>query len=163
METTEQTFALSIKQQEMFTHSDDYDTLRMFLIGEMNRFIIEFPRCTDLLFHKMKIKKRVVKHINDNMGIEKKRLRRLKEPYLSVPCIGILWEGGNRMTIVDGNHRIVKLDKQNKSFVNVVVFKYPFWENFLLPDDTVQAMAEKEDLINRESGLIEWEQERLSA
>lgn len=33
METTEQTFALSVKQQETFTHSDDDDTLRMFLIG----------------------------------------------------------------------------------------------------------------------------------
>lgn len=129
----------------------------------MNRFIIECPLCTELLFHKMKIEKRVVKHINDNMGIEKKRLRRLKEPYLSAPCIGILWEGGNRMTIVDGNHRIVKLDKQNKDFVNVVVFKYPFWENFLLPGSIVQALAEKEDLINRDSGLIQWEQERRRA
>lgn len=159
METTEQTFALSIKQQEMFTHSDD-GTLRMFYVGEMNRFITEYPRCTELLFYKMKIEKRVVKHINDNMGIEKKRLRRLKAPYLSAPCIGILWEGSNTMTIVDGNHRIVKLDKQNKSFVNVVVFKYPFWENFLLPDDIVQAMAKKEDLINRDSRLIEWEREK---
>lgn len=153
-------FELRLEKQEMFTHLDDDDVLRVFCIGEMNRFVKEHPKCTDLLYSKVPIDEGLIGHIQENMEIEEKRVRRMKKPYLVQPCLGIIW-GGDRpseeITVVDGNHRIVKLWQKGKRFANVVVFKRPFWENFLVPDHLAQEMNEEADLLTRDSGILEWE------
>ena len=157
-------FELSFEPQETFTHSDDEGKLRTFLIGNMQRFVREHSNCVDLVAKRMKIEKSVVRHIRKNMGIEKDRLKRLKNPYLSIPGIGILWPNpqgkDHEMTVVDGNHRIIRRDRLGLRYINMFVFKHPFWENFILPDDVQKKVMEGKDLLNDPSGMIEFETKR---
>lgn len=98
------------------------------------------------------IEDRNVQYIRKNMGIEQERIDRLCLPYTEMPMIGILWPEGE-LTVIDGNHRFIKLHEAGVAHAKCYIFTYPFWENLLidLPNDRA--------LLDGKSGLIEREKE----
>lgn len=146
--------------QEVFSHKDDDGILRVFLVGTMLSFIEDYPQCADILHVNAPIDPNYVQWAKKNMGIEQPRLDRLQGPYLSKPCIGIFWPD-NKMTIVDGNHRIVKRYESGFDKVNLIIFKYPLWENFILAPEEVQNFLKiKPDPLGGDSGVLEFEKKQ---
>lgn len=141
--------------QETFTHKDDDGVFRTFLCGTMKRVAAQYgARCPDIMPVTLPIEAGAVEHIRKNMGIEQNRLDRLVSPYLHTPLIGILWPPDNKITtIIDGNHRIVKLHDTGENSIRMYVFRHPFWEKFLLPIPDDKA----EQRLTLPSGVIEFE------
>lgn len=108
-------------------------------------FARDYPTCTDLRPAKAPINADIESYLRKDAGIEEHRVERLVEPYASIPIIGILWDDGTTL-IVDGNHRIVRAYGDGKKELNCILFKHPFWENFLLPDDVSRKLVESEAL-----------------
>lgn len=50
--------------------------------------------------------------------------------------------------LIYGNHRIVRAYEDGKKELNCILFKSPFWENFLLPDDVSRKLVESGALHN---------------
>lgn len=144
--------------QETFTHiaGDGDGKTRTFLIGTMINFIsIAGPKCRDLEFILAPIDKKLADYMRSNHGVEDDRLERLDDPYLSAPIIGIRWPD-DEVTIIDGAHRVVKNVWQGKSQIKMVIFKYPFWEQFLLPDHVAEKLV-ADGIMKRRSGVLEHE------
>lgn len=137
---------------EVFTHKDDDGTMRTFMTGVMARFCDQYgTNCDKILPAQLPMDKGHINFIREKAGIERARIDRLCEPYLSKPVIGILWEDNKTLTITDGNHRIVKLYEMGKNNFNAFMFKYEFWPQFLLPH------ALGEEALTKPSGMIEKE------
>ena len=120
--------------QQVFTHLDDDGTSRTFLVETMLDFVRDYPTCTDLIGGKAPIDADIAGYLRKNAGIEQRRVKRMVEPYASFPILGVLWKEGTTL-IVDGNHRIVRAYEDGKKELNCILFKPPFWENFLLPEE----------------------------
>lgn len=140
-------------QDEVFTHKDDDGTFRTFLTGAMARFAIKYPKAPGLRHAALPIQPYYVAHVRKNMGIEQDRLDRLAEPHLSIPLIGITWDD-EKLTIVDGNHRLVKLHEVKRQVFHCHIFAPPLWSQFLLP------YSRGEEALTQRSGVIEHEQRR---
>jgi hypothetical protein len=121
----------------------------------MTHFAKDYPRCVDLIHVLAPIDQDLVDYLHKNAGIERARVDRLEDPYLLEPVIGILWADGTT-TIIDGNHRIVKNFERGHMHVRAVLFKYPFWETFLIPEHISDKLVEGGCLTN-ESNIIEKE------
>lgn len=80
--------------------------------------------------------------IRENRGIERWKLDRLKEPYLSRPLV-LVKEADGTHTTVDGNHRFVKLVELGKDRTAAYIFPFGTWEQFLIEDmpDAVKLIA----------------------
>lgn len=133
--------------QQVFTHLDDDGTARTFLVETMLDFVQKYPTCVDLIGGKAPINFEIADYLRRKAGIEQHRVDRLVEPYASIPIIGILWPEGTTL-IVDGNHRIVRAYEDGKTELNTVLFKAPFWENFMLPNDASRKLVESGALHN---------------
>lgn len=127
--------------QQVFTHLDDDGTSRTFLVETMLDFVKNYPTCADLVAGKAPIDSDIANYLRKNAGIEKHRIDRLVEPYSSIPIIGILWPEGTTL-IVDGNHRIVRAYEDGKKELNCILFKFPFWQNFMIPDYLSKKLVE---------------------
>lgn len=140
-------------KEEVFTHRDDDGTFRHFPVGEMLRVAQKFAgRCDDIICTLIKLENRNIQHIKNNMGIEQARIDRLIDPFLHYPLLGILWPPeNNTLTLIDGNHRAVKLHSMGEIEYRCFAFKHPFWEQFLLP------LADKENLLRCDSGFAQYE------
>lgn len=139
---------------QVFTHSDDAGVKRTFYTSAMGRIAAKYGgRCDQIIGVRLPIDAETVQRINLQMGVERARVDRLVEPYLSMPVIGIQWpermhKGKKVCTIVDGNHRIVKLSELGVAHYNCFVFTHPFWEDFLAP--TVQEIPIYSGIIESE-------------
>lgn len=142
-------------RQECFTHKDDNGTVRTFPIQTMREFVNDYPSCADLIHTRIPIDPKTVQFIKEKMGIEQDRLDRLVDPYLHQPAIGILWECGRITTIIDGNHRMVKLHELGETKIRIHLFQRPLWEHFILPVDVGA------DVFTRRSNMIEFERGEL--
>ncbi len=140
-------------RQQVFTHKDDDGAMRTFLVGTMNEFASKYGHvCEDVIGAMVPITSNVIFHIKERMGIEQARLDRLCSPHLEQPLIGILWPPDNKvMTIVDGNHRAIRLWEKGEQTMKIWCFKYPFWEQFLLKREV------SEEVLTGYSGIIEHE------
>jgi hypothetical protein len=147
-------FEVKIPQQ-IFTHLDNDGVARTFLVETMQEFYKKYPNCSELIFAMAPVDQKLSDYLRARQGIEQPRVDRLVEPWLSEPVIGILWEDGET-TIIDGNHRIVKSVEVGRSHVRAVLFKHPFWEQFLLPEDITKRAIEAGCLTN-DSNIIEKE------
>lgn len=122
---------------QIFTHTDDDGVKRTFFTSAMQRVAAKYGgRCEQIIAGIMPMNDETVHRIKTQIGVEQARVDRLVEPYLSMPVIGIQWPGklvGGKsvVTIVDGNHRIVKLAQLGRPHYNCFVFTHPFWEEFL--------------------------------
>lgn len=140
------------QKEEIFTHKDDDGTIRHFPSGAMNRIALEYAGKTDQISCVViPLCDKVADHIRKNMGIEQSRIDRLVPPYIDMPIIGILWEDDKSLTIIDGNHRYLKLIEMGRKEIRVFAFKQELWEQMLLP------LAIGEDALHRPSGVIEYD------
>lgn len=147
-------------KEQVFTHKDDDGKLRTFPTQYMNEIAQEYGgHCDDIIMAELPVYKHVADHIRAKMGIEQPRLDRLVSPWLEKPLIGIFWQDNKTMTIVDGNHRMVKLYETGAKTMRVYIFKYPFWEQLLLP------LSEETQLgvLSNNSGIIEHESSQGAA
>jgi len=140
-------------KQETFTHVDnDTGKSRSFLIETMQHFVTDYPACADLIYQWLPIDKKVSDYMRTNQGIEQARLDRLCDPYLSAPLLAVLWPEGE-LTIVDGSHRVVKNFEMGEKKLKCVIFKYPFWENFLLPEEVSDKLV-RDGCLTSDSGIL---------
>lgn len=98
-----------------------------------------------------------VAHIRKNMGIEQERLDRLVDPWLHEPCIAILRDKTlppAGLTIIDGQHRIVKLFEAGETGFDCYIFHPLLWRQFILN------VPLPEDWRDIRSGIIENERDR---
>ena len=73
-----------------------------------------------------------VAHIRKNMGVEQERLDRLVDPWLHQPCIAILRDQTlppAGLTIIDGQHRIVKLYEAGETHFDCNIFHPLLWRH----------------------------------
>ncbi len=145
---------------EIFTHNDD-GKIRVFATGMMAEFAEKHGHdCAYMKRVKLPITPEIIEHIKKNMGFEQDRYDRLCEPYLSRPLIAIHWssmpERGEAVTVIDGNHRTVKLFDMGKTHTEAWIFHEVMWEQFLLnvPENIAR------ERMNGRSGVIEAERER---
>lgn len=145
---------LKIKnRQEVFTHKLD-GVFRHFPIGTMRDIAETYANmCDEIIACTSPIASYAAEHIRKNMGIEQVRLDRLKEPYLSQPIIAIQWEDDKKVTIIDGNHRYLKLHDAGKKTIRCYVFKQAAWEQLLIP------LSDSDERLQGNSGVIEQEQQ----
>lgn len=146
------TVTIDIQQfDQFFTHKDDDGTLRHFAVAAMYRFaervahISPHITCANVTMQSFPID-----YIRREMGVEQARLDRLIEPYLSKPLIAIQWHPCPRwpegtMTLVDGNHRVVKLSEMGAETVRCFLFNQVLWEKFLIEIPDYDEAALKED------------------
>lgn len=136
---------------QFFTHKDDDGTLRHFAVDAMYRFAEKLAGiCPDIICATVTMKSFPIDFIRREMGIEQPRLDRLIEPYLSKPMVAIQWdpcEGwpNGTMTLVDGNHRVVRLSELGAQTVRVFMFKQALWEQFLIDILNYDEAALKQD------------------
>ncbi len=148
-------------KQESFSHKDDEGKLRIFLIGTMQKFLVDYGRaCSDIQAQTVVITDALYKSVLEFNGIERARVNRLTAPYLLTPGMGIEWPNGE-YTVIDGNHRLVRLYEDGVRRMRFIGFKYPFWEQFLVADDVAQDMAAAKELFNCDSGMLAFDQERM--
>lgn len=144
-------------RQECFTHIEgETGKSRTFLIGTMKEFIKDYPACKEIIHATVPIDRKIADYLRTNAGIEQPRLDRLVDPYLSEPIIGILWKNGET-TVIDGNHRIVKMVEAGRSEIDCHLFRYPFWEHFITPDDVSQRLV-ADGALTGDSNVIAYEQ-----
>lgn len=152
--------SMEVKEKdECFTYHDgDNDTYHTFLVGLMTRFFSEYPTCSEIIYTKIDIKGENYNHAINNMGIERDRVKRLKEPYLSRPAICVEWpaaDGPNDVILIDGNHRLVKYYEMGVQKINVVIFKNPFWQQFTLDQEVMPRFMAERDPLNTPSRILE--------
>ena len=66
-----------------------------------------------------------------NRGIEKRKLDRLRKPWLSQPILALLMADGTTL-IVDGHHRYVKLHMEGRTILEALIVPYEIGERFLV-------------------------------
>lgn len=75
---------------QIFTHSDNDGVRRTFYTSAMARVAAKYGgRCDQILAARLAIDAETVHRIKTQMGVERERVDRLIEPYLSMPVIGI--------------------------------------------------------------------------
>lgn len=144
-------------REECFTHKDEDGTFRSFPIDSMFAFATRYARmlpeisaiCAPLP------PQQTLDFIRKNMGIEQERLDRLVSPYLERPLVAIRWKCGN-LTVIDGNHRLLKLHEMGIPEYRVYVFEYPFWEQFLIN------LSADENTLKKPSGMLERDRQTKS-
>lgn len=142
---------------EVFTHRDDDGVYRHFPAKAMFDFAEKHHKELPLVICRrtVEIGEKGYIHIKTNMGIEQARLDRLCEPYLSQPIVGIQWgdlEPG--FTVIDGNHRTVKLWEAGIKKVELYLFRRVLWEEMLIDIDP-RIYVEK--LLGGDSGILKYE------
>lgn len=110
-------------QKEVFTHIDNSGKARTFLTGDMYDYALRVGnKDPNIVFNWLDIDQDLAAYLRSNHGIEQHRVDRLVDPWLSRPVVGIFWPD-NEVTIVDGNHRIVKSVEAG--------ILYPKWKKWL--------------------------------
>ena len=143
---------------EVFTHKDDDGTIRVFAVCLMREFAKNHIQECNLV-KKVSIPVTIdnVNHARNKMGVEQDRLDRLCDPYLHEPIISIVWpdnRAGNEtvaVTIIDGQHRLVKLWELGERTAENYVFHHLIWEQFLLD------VPDAEKRLVMPSGMLEYE------
>lgn len=121
-------------KEEIFTHKDDNGVLRHFPVRIMFEAAEKYMgRCKDIIHAFLPLDPNTAVFIRKQMGIEQERLDRFTAEYLFRPMVGILWEDNRTMTVVDGNHRYIKLLESGVEKGKFHVFKFGFWQQFCLP------------------------------
>jgi len=142
-----------LRDHEVFTHKLD-GVFRHFPIGVMKNLAEKYGGiCEQIRCVCAPLTDHCVSHIKENMGIEQDRIDRLCDPYLSEPVIAVDW-GDGTITIVDGNHRMVKLHDQGETRVEAYVYARELWEKLLLPSlGGDELLTGESDVIERERKL----------
>jgi hypothetical protein len=119
---------------EIFTHEDEDEarTVRHFNATAMAKFARKEAGKT-IIRHRIQLVEDQVEFIKNNRGIERPKVDRLIEPYLSAPIIFIEFEKGIHLT-VDGHHRIVRLWEEGRREAFGYEFPLGTWEPFLVED-----------------------------
>lgn len=143
---------------EVFTYNDgDNNVTLTFAVELMLQFLRKAPS-------KLVQRRRLpmdpghVAHIRKNMGIEQERLDRLADPWLHMPCIAILRDQllpPAGLTIIDGQHRIVKLFEAGETGFDCDIFHPLLWRQFVIN------LPLPEDWRDMRSGIIEAERDGL--
>lgn len=143
---------------EVFTYNDGDNNITLtFAVEMMLQFLRKAPS-------RLVARKRLpmdaghVAHIRKNMGIEQERLDRLVDPWLHQPCIAILRDETlppAGLTIIDGQHRIVKLFEAGEPDFDCNIFHPLLWRQFVLN------LPLPEDWRNMRSGIIEAERDGI--
>lgn len=148
---------LPLSKSECFTHIDDDGTYRHFPVEVMYKIGQQWGgKCRQIELCPIPITPKQAEWIRRKAGIEQDRLARLISPYLERPMIGIMWPEGT-LTLIDGNHRYIKLHEAGVTEAPCYIFMYPAWESLLieLPND-------RELTVDKRSGLIEREREQAN-
>jgi hypothetical protein len=87
---------------EIFEHVDELGVHRFFDVTELRPYAVEYA---ERLCCPIEV---IARHVEQRGGIEEWKVLRLREPYLSVPVLSLLWHDGSTL-ILDGNHRLVRL------------------------------------------------------
>lgn len=120
---------------EVFTYNDGDNNITLtFAVELMIAFLRKAP--SRLVARKrLPMNAEHVAHIRKNMGIEQERLDRLVDPWLHQPCIAILRDETlppAGLTIIDGQHRIVKLFEAGEPDFDCNIFHPLLWRQFVL-------------------------------
>lgn len=71
-------------------------------------------------------------HILKHGGIEEPKVRRLREPYLSVPGILLNRTDKGFQITADGNHRVVRRWRDGHSHIRMFLVEPDVWKNYLV-------------------------------
>lgn len=85
-----------------------------------------------------------VNFIVEKRGVEKWKLDRLIEPFLSLPLIGVWTPDGSCLT-VDGHHRIVRLAAEGRLIYHIIIFQNSELAQYCIedfPDDFAKHLEE---------------------
>lgn len=151
MEPRGESYQVSLKItdcEEVFTHIDHDNTVRTFLTGKMYEFAeAHAHECSGIMCVNLPIDMIPIDYLRKNAGVEPERIERLREPYLSRPIIAIWWQdnfinspnvedreryaGKKVFTIIDGNHRAIKMAEMGAENIKAFIFEEYMWTQFL--------------------------------
>ena len=117
---------------EIFTHIDEDDgTVRHINASAMARAVASLLSAGRVTQIDVWMDPEFVEYTRNRRGLEEWKLKRLCEPYLSRPLIGIDWPDGS-VLLVDGHHRLVTL--ADKGLETYSMYRFPIgeWEVFLV-------------------------------
>jgi hypothetical protein len=118
---------------EIFTHEDDDGSIRHFNATAMQQFARHEADKGTVKRHRIQLLEDQVEFIKANRGIERPKVDRLIEPYLSAPIIFVEFQPGIHLT-VDGHHRIVRLWEDGRREAFGYEFPLGTWEQFLVEE-----------------------------
>lgn len=117
---------------ELFTHIEDgTGKVRHFNPSAMYRELPELLPQGRVKAITAEMDKSFIAHILAKCGVDDEKLGRMKEPYLSVPVIGVDMPDGT-VLMVDGHHRLVVLAAKGVETYRMYLFPIGEWERFLV-------------------------------
>lgn len=119
---------------EVFTHIEDgTGIVRHFNASAMSRAAPTLLRHNKVTLIHAEIDKEFVAFILQRRGVEAYKLARLREPYLSIPTIGVDM-GDDTVLVVDGHHRLVVRNSLGEKLYDMYRFPLGQWGQFLVTD-----------------------------
>lgn len=120
-------------RDELLVHIDpDSGVVRHFNASEAQRMAVAcLEKGTAELMLGVALDMEFVDMVRHCRGIEEHRVKRLTEPYLSKPILGVWMDDGSMLTI-DGHHRLVRRADEGMTTFDVIVFSE--WAEFLITD-----------------------------
>ena len=119
---------------EVFTHIDDgTGEVRHFNASAMQRAAPAFAKTGRVALLTVAIDPEFISFVLRVRGIERPRVERLAEPYLSMPILGADMDDGSVLT-VDGHHRLVALYERGVATYEIYIFKKEDWLPFIVED-----------------------------
>lgn len=113
---------------EIFTHIADNGIVRNFNASAMFRKWQKTP-CVRLI--ECEMDPEFVAFIRERRGVEQGKLDRLREPFLSIPVVGVEFPDGSTLT-VDGHHRLVRLHERGDKTYRMIHFPLGTWGDFIV-------------------------------
>ncbi len=118
---------------EVFTHVDEDGVVRHINASAMLRDAEKAIKAGFAEVVETYIEADFIDVILTKRGVEKEKLDRLCEPYLSMPCIGIWWHDGSVLT-VDGHHRLVRWCARGDKTYLILIYANEQLENYCIED-----------------------------
>lgn len=130
-------FADCAPLDEIYTHIDNGEggtgKVRHFNASAMNRDAKSLEATGAISCITAAMDMDFVRFIVEHRGVEDHKIRRLVEPYLSTPIIGVALPDDVVLT-VDGHHRLVRLALEQHTTYRMYLFPEGVWGRYLIQD-----------------------------
>ena len=131
------TLELNIPEKgECFTYHDgDNNVTITFAVCLMRDLVKKYRNLNLVVKRRLTIIPDHISHVRTHMGIEQDRLDRLVDPWLHEPCIAIQRDETmppEGLTLIDGNHRLVKLFERGEREYDCWIFHPLIWRQLTL-------------------------------
>jgi hypothetical protein len=118
---------------QIFTHVDPAGVTRHFNASAILRDLLKKKLIEHARYQEVELTADLVKHVEDNHGIEQDHIERISEADTLLPIMLACFDDGTQCCI-DGNHRIVKRWRMGKTTIPAIWIDQKGWEPYLITD-----------------------------